>query len=136
MGFSSSLSLIGSGRLWAAAAFGPSYYVGLALLVVVLVAALISVYRVWGEIHEDEEPDSPADLLKSFEQAHAAGVLDKEELDRVRRRLQAASTGAGEVPSLTHGPPTEGDRSESPPTGLDASPATPAADEGIDQGGP
>jgi uncharacterized membrane protein len=63
------------------------YYVGLGLLVVLLVVALIKAYRVWEEIHDVEEPDSPADLLESFEEAHAAGELDDEEFERVRRRL-------------------------------------------------
>src|SRR5215469_4445034 len=55
------------------------YYVGLAVLVVLLVVSLVTAYRVWVEIHDVEEPDSPADLLQSFELAHAAGDLDDEE---------------------------------------------------------
>jgi len=65
-------------------------YIGVALLAVLLVALLIKAYRVWEEIHDVEEPDSPGDLLASFEQAHAAGELDDEELERVRARLQPA----------------------------------------------
>jgi hypothetical protein len=39
-----------------------------------------------------EEPDSPGDLLASFEQAHAAGELDDEEFERVRARLKHSPT--------------------------------------------
>jgi uncharacterized membrane protein len=91
-------SLTGSGILqadvWALA--GPLrslkispqyYYVGLALLVVLLVVALVKVYRVWEEVKDVEEPDSPADLLRAFEEARAAGELDDEEMERVRRQL-------------------------------------------------
>jgi uncharacterized membrane protein len=63
------------------------YYVGLGLLAVLMVFALVKAYRVWEEIHDVEEPDSPADLLESFEEAHAAGELDDEEFERVRRQL-------------------------------------------------
>jgi hypothetical protein len=81
--------------IWAAGwaqplAFDRWYYLGLALLVIVMVAALIAAYRVWEEIHDVEEPDSPADLLASFEQARAVGDLDEQEFDRVRRCLEAA----------------------------------------------
>jgi hypothetical protein len=74
-----------------------SYYVGLAVLVILLVIALVAAYRVWSEIHDVEEPDSPEDLLESFEQAHAAGVLDDRELARVRWRLTGDST-RGDAP--------------------------------------
>jgi uncharacterized membrane protein len=66
---------------------GPSYYVGLAILVVLVVVALVKAFQMWEEIHDVEEPDSPTDLLESFEEAHAAGELDDEEFERVRRRL-------------------------------------------------
>jgi hypothetical protein len=69
------------------------YYAGLALLVVLLLIALVKAYRVWEEIHDVEEPDSPADLLESFEEAHAAGELDDEELERVRRLLAGPTKG-------------------------------------------
>jgi hypothetical protein len=65
-----------------------SYYVGLAFLSVAAILLSIHAYRVWQEISEVEEPDSPIDLLESFEQAHAEGELDDQELDRVRQRLQ------------------------------------------------
>jgi uncharacterized membrane protein len=71
------------------------YYVGLAILVVLLVFALIKAYRTWEEIHEDLEPDSPHDLLESFEEAHAAGELNDEELERLRQRLGAAKYSPG-----------------------------------------
>ncbi len=67
---------------------GAAYYVGLLLLSIVSMMLLIHAYRVWQEIHEEEEPDSPIDLLESFEQAHAEGELNDQEMDRVRRLLQ------------------------------------------------
>jgi hypothetical protein len=84
-----------------------SYYVGLAMLVVLLVVALVTAYRVWVEIHDVEEPDSPAELLESFEQAHAAGILDDAEFARVRGQLDGDSTGEGP-------PRAEGDRRSEP----------------------
>ena len=58
----------GFGRLTAAISFGATYYVGLVLLSIIMIALLVKAYRVWEEIHDVEEPDSPADLLDSFEQ--------------------------------------------------------------------
>jgi hypothetical protein len=62
-------------------------YIGLALLAVLLLILLVKAYRTWVEIHDVGEPDSPSDLMASFEKAHAAGELDDEELARVRERL-------------------------------------------------
>ena len=75
------------------------YYVGLAVLVVLLVVSLVTAYRVWVEIHDVEEPDSPADLLESFEQARAAGILDEEEFRRVRWQLTGGPDQEGRVPA-------------------------------------
>jgi hypothetical protein len=99
-----------------------SYYVGLAVLVVLLVVALVTAYRVWVEIHDVEEPDSPADLLESFEQAHAAGVLDDEELQRVRWQLAGESTPEGQPPAETY--------SRDPRGGDEGGVSTPEAAEG------
>jgi hypothetical protein len=73
---------------------GAIYYVGLAVIVVILVGTLIAFYRTWVEIHEDDEPDSPQDLMESFREAHAAGQIDDGELERVRRLLLS---GEGDV---------------------------------------
>jgi hypothetical protein len=99
--------------LWSAAdrparSYQPTY-IGLGLLSVLLVVVLIKAYRVWEEIHDVEEPASPEDILASFEQAHAAGELDDEELQRVRVRLGRSSTSEGH--SATG--PAEGGSSES-----------------------
>ena len=59
------------------------------------VFVLIAAYRTWEEISDVEEPDSPADLLESFEQAHQEGELDQQELDRVRTLLSTGHEGAG-----------------------------------------
>jgi hypothetical protein len=66
-------------------------YVPLGVLVVLLAASLLKAVRVWEEIHDVEEPDTPGDLLASFEQAHAAGELDDAEFARVREQLGAAA---------------------------------------------
>jgi hypothetical protein len=78
-----------------------AYYIGLAVLVVIMIGVLIAAYRAWEEIHDVEDPDSPADLLESFEQAHAEGDLDEQELARVRRLLSDADGANG-------GPAVEG----------------------------
>jgi hypothetical protein len=70
------------------------YYVGLALLIVMIVFALVKAYRVWAEIQDVEEPASPADLLQSFEEARAAGELNEEEMERVRQRLARSAMPA------------------------------------------
>ena len=77
------------------------YYVGLAVLVVLLVVSLVTAYRVWVEIHDVEEPDSPGDLLQSFELAHAAGALDDEEFRRVRWQLAGDSLPQGQPQAET-----------------------------------
>jgi hypothetical protein len=78
----------------AAMTTGTWYYLGLALVVVIVVITLIYFFRTWEEINDVEEPDSPDDLLESFEKAHAEGELNDRELDRVRRLL-AAGGGSG-----------------------------------------
>ncbi len=85
------------GVLGAAApvATGTRYYIGLAVLVVIMIGVLIYAYRTWEEINDVEDPDSPEDLLESFEQAHAEGEIDEHELERVRRLLASAGEGAG-----------------------------------------
>jgi hypothetical protein len=70
-------------------------YIPLALLVVLLAASLIKAVRVWGEIYDVEEPDTPSDLLASFQQAHAQGELDDAEFARVTEKLAGSSTAAG-----------------------------------------
>jgi hypothetical protein len=80
------------------------YYVGLAVVVAILVGALIGFYRTWMEIHEDEEPDSPQDLLESFREAHAAGEIDDRELERVRGLLLAGEGAAASTGTPSHRP--------------------------------
>ncbi len=63
------------------------YYAGLALLIVMILIAAVKVYRVWEELQDVEEPDSPEDLLHAFEEARAAGEIDDAEMERVRARL-------------------------------------------------
>jgi hypothetical protein len=65
-------------------------YIPLGLLTVLLAVLLFKAVQVWGEIHDVEEPDSPGDLLASFQQAHADGELDDAELARLREQLSSA----------------------------------------------
>jgi uncharacterized membrane protein len=104
-----------------------AYWIGLALLVVVLIVALVRVYREWQEIHDVEEPDSPEDILESFRVAHAMGELNDEEMRRVEQRFSSgalppeAAAKAGEPPSRQAARPAE-NRPEIPP----AAPESPA----------
>lgn len=75
---------------------GTAYYIGLTILIVIMIGVLVAAYRTWEEINDVEEPDSPADLLESFEHAHQEGELDAQELERVRRLLSAGDGGDGE----------------------------------------
>jgi hypothetical protein len=91
---------------------GVMYYVGLALVVAILVGALIGFYRTWMEIHEEEEPDSPEELLESFREAHAAGEIDDRELERVRGLLlpsEGETAGIGTRSRRPSGHATAGD---------------------------
>jgi len=58
------------------------------LLTVALLGGLVMAYRLIVEAKEDLEPDSASDLLDEFEEAHAAGEIDEEELRRVRASLE------------------------------------------------
>jgi uncharacterized membrane protein len=78
-----------------------NYYVGLAILLVLVLIASVQAYRMWEEIHDVEEPDSPAELLEAFEEAHASGELDDEEFARVRSRLAGPSADSDKAPSPT-----------------------------------
>jgi hypothetical protein len=87
-------------------------YIGLAVLAALLVFVLIKAYGVWQEIHDVEVPDSPQDLLASFEQAHAAGELDEAELERVRARLRRSATFEGPASAA---PAADSSRAPGPP---------------------
>ncbi len=67
--------------------FNWSTILPIALFAVVLVLLFIKVYRERQDILDVEDPDSPEDLLRSFEDAHRSGDLDDEEFERVRKRL-------------------------------------------------
>jgi hypothetical protein len=103
-------------------------YIPLALLAVLLVASLIKAIRVWGEIHDVEEPATVSDLLASFQEAHALGELDDEEFARVTEKLAASSGKAGLADFLarphapTHGGP---DQLVPPAASQGASPSSP-----------
>ncbi len=107
---------VGPAGLWAAARVdtGPLYYAGLTVIVAIVIGALIAAYRTWEEIHDIEEPDSPADLLQTFRQAHAEGEIDDQELERVRSLLGAADVGAARKPAV-NGPAESRAAGDRPP---------------------
>ncbi len=77
--------IVGAG----AVSYDRTYYIGLAILAVLLAVAIVKARGVWAEIHEEIEPSDPDELLRSFEQAHANGVIDDEEFARVKSKLAA-----------------------------------------------
>lgn len=77
---------------------GRFYYIGLAVVALVLVVAVIWFYRVWSEIREEEEPDSPEEILESLREAYEAGELDEGELRRVEELLTAGGAAGSEAP--------------------------------------
>ena len=79
----------------AANLFGSSYYTKLIVLGIIMIVVLVYAYRVWEEIHDVEDPDSPSELLNSFEQAHVKGELDAQEFDRLRTLLRDESSTKG-----------------------------------------
>jgi hypothetical protein len=127
------LEQIGALAVWSAAArtlrSNQPTYIGLGLLAALLVFVLIRAYRVWEEIHDVEEPDSPDDLLASFERAHVAGELDDDELARVRARLGRSSTFAG--PSAPHPLPSGVSAPAMPAPPVEPPAAAAAAEDGM-----
>jgi uncharacterized membrane protein len=59
----------------------------LVLFAVLLALLIIKMYRERQDILDVEDPDSPEDLLRSFELAHRAGELDDDEFERVKQQL-------------------------------------------------
>ncbi len=115
---------------------GPLYYVGLAVIVIIVIGTLIAAYRTWVEIHDVEEPDSPADLLETFRQAHAQGAIDDQELDRVRMLLtgdEGESAGDPAVNRPRGGSEAPVARRPAPPDRADP---VPAEGTGPDRPGP
>lgn len=79
--------------LWGAKAPRPQPTVlGAVILVIALIVAVVVGWRNWQEAHEEEAADSPEDLLASFEEAHAAGDIDDDEIGRLRARLAGDSS--------------------------------------------
>jgi len=86
--------------LFAAIPPAAKYYLGLLLIVVLLVMSTFWAYRAWSDVHEQEEPASPDELMEAFEEARAAGELDEQEYARVRERLR---TQGSESPPARRG---------------------------------
>jgi hypothetical protein len=105
-----------------------SYYLKAALLLIAVIVSLVAAYRVWEELHDVEEPDSPDDLLASFEQARAEGALNDQELDRVRQQLRLGE--AKEPAATTRSDSLEVNPLEDLPSGREGGPALPEANEG------
>jgi hypothetical protein len=82
-----------AGRLIAALPPAWAAILPLLLLSVLLVLLLVKAYRERQDILDVEDPDSPEDLLRSFEQARLAGDLDDEEFERVKQQLTRAGSG-------------------------------------------
>ncbi len=79
---------------------GWSTILPLLLFSVVLVLLIIKAYREREDILDVEDPDSPEDLLRSFEDAHRAGELSDDEFERVKVRLGlSASCGDSAQPA-------------------------------------
>ncbi|MFO0891747.1 MAG: hypothetical protein U0790_21725 [Isosphaeraceae bacterium] len=79
------------------------YNIGLVVVVACTTIMAVVAYRTWVEAHEDVEPVSTGELLESFERARAAGDLDDEEYDRVRRRLNQSDTAPDAEPKQDAG---------------------------------
>ncbi len=82
--------------LLAAIPFVSSNHAKLIIMGIVMIVVFGSAYRVWQEIHDVEDPDSPGELLDSFEQAHAEGELDAQELARLRKLLLEGQSAGGD----------------------------------------
>ncbi len=67
------------------------YYLGAALLAVVVVFAILKARSVYEEIHEDIEPEHPQEILRTLEDAHHQGELDAEEFARVKSMLEGSA---------------------------------------------
>lgn len=81
--------------LWGAKAPTPQPTVlGAVILVIALIVAVVVGWRNWQEAHEEEAADAPEDLLASFEEAHAAGDLDDDEIRRLRAKLAGDSSSS------------------------------------------
>jgi hypothetical protein len=79
-------------RVFAAKAPGPQpTTLGGVILVIALIVAIVIGWWNWQEAHEEEATDSPEDLLASFEEAHEAGDIDDDELNRLRAKLTGSS---------------------------------------------
>ncbi len=87
--------IVGAG----AVSYDRAYYIGLAILAVLLVVAIVKARGVWDEIHEEIEPVDPDELLRSFEQAHADGAIDDAEFARVKSKLATGPPGCEPPPA-------------------------------------
>ena len=72
---------------------------GTIVVIVALFVAVIVGWWNWREAHEEITPDAPEDLLASFEEAHAAGEIDDEEIKRLRAKLSSATLPPSKKPS-------------------------------------
>jgi len=72
---------------------------GTIVVIVALFVAVIVGWWYWREAHEEITPDAPEDLLASFEEAHAAGEIDDEEIKRLRAKLSSPSFPHSKKPS-------------------------------------
>jgi hypothetical protein len=80
-----------------------SYTVFLALILLVVAAGAILVYRLRREVEEDACPVTDDELLRDFQRAYYAGDMDEAEFKSVTAALQAKKSGAPRPPA---GPPS------------------------------
>ncbi|WP_406694632.1 hypothetical protein V5E97_26580 [Singulisphaera sp. Ch08] len=90
----------------------PPWYIPLALFLMAMLVGLLMAYRLWQEMHEDDDPASDHERLSELEEAHFAGELDADELRRVRELLSRSNSPSPPEP-LRRRPPLQ---PESPPS--------------------
>ncbi|SIO34331.1 hypothetical protein SAMN05444166_3942 [Singulisphaera sp. GP187] len=90
----------------------PPWYLPLALLLAALLIGLTLAYRLWQDMHEDDDPVSDRERLNELEEAHFAGELDADELRRVRELLSRSNSPSPPEPSRRR-PPIQ---TETPPS--------------------
>lgn len=62
-------------------------YLPLIILTTAIVIGVPVAHRLWREVHEEEEPARPSDLLTDFEQAYDEGKMNEAEFRRIREKL-------------------------------------------------
>jgi hypothetical protein len=81
-------------------------YFPLVVLAILLLVGIRVLARLMEEAEEeDDDPETPEDMLAEFEQAHAAGELNDEEYQRVRALLGQSRESPASRPRPVPKPP-------------------------------